>query len=48
MSIDDFYVVMDDLNLLWTLYCVCEELYAIVYENFVYKCDVYDKYVVCV
>jgi hypothetical protein len=27
---DDVYVGMNDLNLLWTLYYVCDELYVIV------------------
>jgi hypothetical protein len=27
---DGVYVGMNDLNLLWTLYCVCDELYVIV------------------
>jgi hypothetical protein len=30
MSMDDIYVGMNDLNFLWTLYYVCDELYVIV------------------
>jgi hypothetical protein len=26
---DDVYVGMNDLNCVWTLYCVCNELYVI-------------------
>jgi hypothetical protein len=39
VSMDDVYVGMNDLNSVWTLYCVCDELYVIVNElyDFVYE-----------
>jgi hypothetical protein len=29
VTMDDVYVGMNDLNCVWTLYCVCNELYVI-------------------
>jgi hypothetical protein len=29
---DNVYVGMNDLNFIWTLYCVCDELYVIVMD----------------
>jgi hypothetical protein len=29
---DDVYVRMNDLNFIWTLYCVCDELYVIMID----------------
>jgi hypothetical protein len=37
MSIDDFYVIMNDLNFLWTSYCLCDVLYVILCMKLVYK-----------
>jgi hypothetical protein len=31
VSMDDFYVVMNALNFLWSLYYVCDRLYVIVF-----------------
>jgi hypothetical protein len=46
MYMDDFIVVMNNLNFLWTSYWVCDQLYVIVYEKIVYRCDVYEKCVI--
>jgi hypothetical protein len=32
VTMDDVYVGMNNLNFLWTLYCVCDELYVIVMD----------------
>jgi hypothetical protein len=31
-SMNDVYVGMNDLSFVWTLYCVCHELYVIVID----------------
>jgi hypothetical protein len=36
---DDAYVGMNDLNFLWTLYCVCDELYVIVMDHVIMRMD---------